>query len=141
MQTSRRVMQAASLGGLLVGVFVLKGNAEQWCPFGGVEAIYTYAREGSLICSLGISSLYVLAALLISLLIVRRAFCSHLCPIGTISEWLHLAGRKLRLPQFRVRGKADAALGLLKYATVGIILFLTCARLSWSSAPSIRATR
>jgi ferredoxin len=121
----RRVVQAGFLVLTLVGVFLLKGNAEQWCPFGGVEALYSYIQEGSLICSLGISSFYVLGALLISVLLLRRAFCGYLCPIGTLSEWTQKLGKFLHIPQVRVTGKTDFALSLLKYAVLVVILFYT----------------
>lgn len=125
MLSTRRVVQAGFLALTLVGVFVLKGNAEAWCPFGGVEALYSYIQEGSLICSLGISSIYVLIALMVSVLLVRRGFCGYLCPIGAISEWTQKLGKILHFPQLRVRGKADDGLSLLKYATIVVILYFT----------------
>ena len=42
MNTGRRAFQAGLLALTLAGVFLLGTNAEAWCPFGGVEAIYTY---------------------------------------------------------------------------------------------------
>ena len=94
MKNARRTVQAGLLALTLMGVFLLGSNAESWCPFGGVEAIYTYATEGNLLCSLGISNFYILAAVILTVLLLRRAFCGYVCPIGTISEWLGvIAGR------------------------------------------------
>lgn len=43
MTITRRIVQFAFLAITLAAVFPLGANAEAWCRFGGVEAIYTYA--------------------------------------------------------------------------------------------------
>ncbi len=88
MKTTRRVVQFGFLALTLVGVFVYRGNAERWCPFGGLEALYTYAAEGNLICSLAVSNFYILGGVIVMTLLLRRVFCGYMCPVGTISEWL-----------------------------------------------------
>lgn len=128
MKTTRRVVQAGFLVLTIVGVFILRGNAERWCPFGGVEALYTYVGEGNLLCSLAISNFYILAAVLLTALLVRRAFCGYACPIGTISEWLGEAGARLKLPQARISARADRVLGLLMYGVLALILYFTWTR-------------
>jgi ferredoxin len=125
MTITRRIVQFAFLAITLAAVFVLGANAEAWCPFGGVEAIYTYAAEGNMLCSLGVSNFYILAAVLLSVLLLRRAFCGYACPIGTISEWLHSIAARAGLRPLRVSGKLDRALALLKYALLGVILWAT----------------
>jgi hypothetical protein len=125
MTKMRRAVQGAFLALTLSAVFGLRANAESWCPFGGVEALYTYIEEGNLVCSLGLSNFYALAALLVSVVLVRRAFCGYVCPIGTISEWLRWLGRRLRLPAARIRADADAVLSLAKYAVLAAIVYFT----------------
>ncbi|MBN1342863.1 MAG: 4Fe-4S binding protein [Phycisphaerae bacterium] len=125
MALTRRTFQAGFLALTLVGVFVLRGNAERWCPFGGVEALYTYATEGNMVCSLGVSNFYVLAGLLVSILLIRRAFCGYVCPIGTISEWIGAAGSRLGIGPARVPQPVERVLALLKYVVLGVILWVT----------------
>ncbi len=125
MTVARRAVQFVFLALILVGVFLLGANAELWCPFGGVEALYEYFTEGTMLCSLGISNFYVLGGLLAMTLLLRRAFCSHVCPIGTLSEWLGRGSAALKLPQARIGGRADRVLGLAKYAVLGLILWVT----------------
>jgi len=125
MKPTRRLIQFAFLSATLIGVYVFGANCERWCPFGGVEAIYTYASEGNMICSLGVSNFYILGGVLLMTLLLRRAFCGYVCPLGTISEWLRLAAGKLGVGEVRVNGRLDRALSLLKYVVLAIILVTT----------------
>ncbi len=125
MTRTRRVLQFAFLGLTLVGVFVVQGNAERWCPFGGVEAIYTYATEGNMICSLGVSNFYILAAVILVALLLRRAFCGYMCPIGAISEWLRAGAARLGIGQVAVPYRLDRVLAKLKYVVLAVILYFT----------------
>lgn len=124
MTRTRRIVQFALLAATVLAVFV-GANAEAWCPFGGVEAFYTYFSEGNMICSLGVSNFFALGAVLLVTLLVRRAFCGYMCPIGTISEWLSLAARRLGLRPRNVPPPLDRLLSLAKYVLLGVILWLT----------------
>ncbi len=125
LRTTRRIAQASFLSLTLVGVFVVRGNAERWCPFGGVEALYTYWQEGNLLCSLGVSNFYILAAVLLITLLFRRAFCGYLCPVGTVSEWLGSLGRFAGIRGAAVPAPLDRGLSLLKYGVLAVVLFIT----------------
>lgn len=122
---TRRAIQGGFLALTLVGVYIWRGNAEAWCPFGGVEAFYQYATEGNLLCSLGVSNLYMLGAVLLMALLLRRAFCGYVCPLGAIFEWTGRAGERLGIRRWRTPQRLDAALRLLKYAVLGLILYFT----------------
>ncbi|MBN2561872.1 MAG: 4Fe-4S binding protein [Phycisphaerae bacterium] len=125
MKTTRRVVQFGFLCLTLAGVFVLRGNAERWCPFGGVEALYTYATEGNMTCSLAISNFYILGGVIVMTLLLRRAFCGYMCPIGTISEWLQRGAARLGIGPARVPRRLDRWLSILKYVVLAIILYFT----------------
>lgn len=125
MKTTRRTIQLGFLVLTLVGVFVWRGNAERWCPFGGVEALYTYATEGNLTCSLAVSNFYILGGVLVMTLLLRRAFCGYICPIGTVSEWLSRVVNRLGIRPRKVPRGLDRGLSLLKYAVLAVILFFT----------------
>ncbi len=125
MQTRRRLLQAFFLLLTLAGVFVVGGNAERWCPFGGVEALYAYFYEGDLLCSLGVSNLYILAAVLLSVLLLRRAFCAYVCPLGTVGEWIQKAAARLGIRARRVPTGLDRALGMAKYLVLAVVLYFT----------------
>jgi polyferredoxin len=69
------------------------------------------------------AGLFLLIAFLAVSLIFRKSFCSWLCPIGTISEWLwqggrELFGRNLALPRW-----ADLPMRSLKYILLGLFAY------------------
>jgi polyferredoxin len=69
------------------------------------------------------AGLFLLLAFLAISLVFRKAFCSWLCPIGTISEWLwqggrELFGRNLALPRW-----ADLPLRSLKYILLALFAY------------------
>ncbi|MHC4944672.1 MAG: 4Fe-4S binding protein [Planctomycetota bacterium] len=121
----RTFVQLGALALTLAGVFLIKGNAERWCPLGGVEALYTYVYEGNMPCSLAVSNFYILGALIALALLFRRIFCSHLCPIGAMSEWLQKAAAGLGIEPARIPAGPDRILSLLKYPLLAVILYFT----------------
>jgi len=61
------------------------------------------------------AGLFLLVAFLTMSLLFRKAFCSWLCPIGTISEWLWEGGRELWGRTFALPRWIDVPLRSLKY--------------------------
>ncbi len=125
MKTTRRTVQFGFLVLTLAGVYVFRGNAERWCPFGGVEALYTYATEGSMTCSLATTNFYILAGVLVMTLLLRRAFCGYLCPVGTTSEWLQRGAARLNIGPASIPPRVDRWLSFLKYPVLAVILYFT----------------
>jgi len=123
----RTLLQATFLGVTLIGVFVVAGNAERWCPFGGVEAMYTYVTEGNLTCSLAISNFYMLGAVVLITLLLRRAFCGYMCPVGTLSDWLRRLTGRVGVKPIAVPRYLDRSLSLLKYVVFGVVIYFTYA--------------
>ncbi len=121
----RVFLQLGFLALTLIAVFVVGGNAERWCPFGGVEALYTYASEGNMPCSLGVSNFYILGAVLGMTLLLRRAFCGYACPIGAISEWVGRGAARLGIRPLSVSPRLDAWLSWLKLPVLALLLWLT----------------
>ena len=125
MKKARHIVQLTFLALVLGSVFIVGSHCERWCPFGGVEAVYTYASEGNMLCSLSTSNFFILGGVLAMTVLLRRAFCSYMCPLGTISEWLHGLGRRLNIPNIRIADKPDRVLALLKYVVLAAIVIAT----------------
>jgi ferredoxin len=123
--SSRALVQSAFVLLVVAGVFLVGGNAERWCPFGGAEAVYTYVHEGNLPCSLGVSNLFMFGGVLLTALLLRRAFCGYACPVGAISEWTRRLGGALGLRRREVPRLADTLLSSLKYGVLALVLVFT----------------
>ncbi len=68
------------------------------------------------------AALAILLAAIISAVVLRRGFCSYICPVGTVSEIAHKLGNKIlvniKLPRF-----LDIPLRALKYLVLGFFAF------------------
>jgi len=63
------------------------------------------------------------AVLAVSLLL-KKGFCGWICPIGTLSQYFWMAGRRLFNRNFRMANYADTALRSLKYILMALFLLL-----------------
>ena len=61
---------------------------------------------------------------LLSSLLLKKTFCSWLCPVGTVSEYLWKLGRKLFRRNFAAPRWLDVPLRGLKYVLLAFFLFL-----------------
>lgn len=69
---------------------VITTSAEAYCPFGGLEALYTFVSSGgTLVSHTHLSNLVILASVLLLTVVARGAFCGWICPLGAIQEWLY----------------------------------------------------
>ncbi|HYO20683.1 MAG TPA: 4Fe-4S binding protein, partial [Dermatophilaceae bacterium] len=94
----------AIVGWQAVGKVVSDGeSAEAWCPLGGFETLWTLVTTGRTVPHVHTSSL-VLAVTVLALAVAGRGFfCGWLCPMGTVQEMVHAAGRAVtnRVPPLR----------------------------------------
>ncbi len=71
-------------------------SSEAYCPFGGIETLYTFFFSGgATIPHAHLSNLIILLAVIATAIIAKSAFCGWICPFGTIQEWLKNLGGKL----------------------------------------------
>ena len=93
---------------------------EAYCPFGGLQALGSYLLNQALSCTMTSAQIVMGVILFIGVLLFSKLFCSFICPIGTVSEWLGTIGDKFKV-RFTITGIADKTLRSLKY----ILLFIT----------------
>jgi polyferredoxin len=105
-QALRRLVQL-SFALFILYVMVIHGLAgegstntipspEAYCPFGGLETFYKYVISGGKFVShTHLSNLVLAAAVLVTALLLRSAFCGWICPLGFIQDTLN--GIKIRL--------------------------------------------
>ena len=97
-------------------------GVEGWLPIASLMNLKYFLVTGRMPTTLAAGMLLLSAFLGISLLL-RKAFCSWLCPIGTISEWLWKLGRKLFGRSLALPRWLDIPLRGLKYLLLGFFLF------------------
>jgi polyferredoxin len=97
---------------------------EAYCPFGGILAFSSFLANNSLACSMTSVQIVMGAALIAGIILFSKLFCSFICPIGTISEWIGKGGEKLKL-RFTITGYADILLRGLKYGILFITVYYT----------------
>jgi polyferredoxin len=114
-------------------------SPEAYCPFGGVETLYKFVSSGGqTINHTHLSNVIILIATLASALVFRSAFCSWICPFGTLQEaitgfssWLQRRIPPLKKAVKTLKANAgplaklDGYLRYLKYVVLAWIVVAT----------------
>lgn len=126
----RVVIQAIILG--LIGYVAVRpvfdtsytADFESYCPFGGLASLGSKLSQGTMSCNMSEVQLMLGIGLLVGVIIVGKLFCSYICPIGSVTEWLGKIGEKLKIRREMPR-YLDRPLRLLKYVLLFITLYFT----------------
>lgn len=97
-------------------------GVEGWLPIAGMMNTKYWLLTGE-IPIIHPAAMFLFLAFLLSSLILRKAFCGWLCPVGTISEYLAAAGRRTFGRHFRLPRLLDIALRSLKYVLMALFLY------------------
>lgn len=97
---------------------------EAYCPFGGLQALGSYLLSQALSCTMTSAQIVMGVLLFAGVLLFSKLFCSYVCPIGTVSEWLGTLGDKLKI-RYTIKGLADKILRSLKYILLFTTLYFT----------------
>jgi len=97
---------------------------EQYCPFGGISSLFSKLNIGSMSCNMSETQVFLGIALLIGAGVIGKIFCSFVCPIGFISEWLGKLGDKLKIRREVPQG-LDRCLRVFKYILLFVTIYFT----------------
>jgi len=97
-------------------------GVEGWLPIAGLMNLKYWLATGR-IPAIHPAALFLLLAFLSIAFLFRKAFCSWLCPVGTLSEYLWRAGRKIFRRNFRLPSWLDIPLRGLKYLLLGFFVW------------------
>ncbi|NLO74189.1 MAG: 4Fe-4S binding protein, partial [candidate division WS1 bacterium] len=92
------------------------------CPFGGIESAFTLISTGAMIQRIYLSSFILLAAVLITAILFRRAFCGYICPLGTLQEIFSRLGRRIFKRAYRLPAAVDRPARWLKYVVLVVVV-------------------
>lgn len=76
-------------------VIFLEGNVEEYCPFGGLETLYSYLTTGVYLKHINPMNLTLFTVIMLMTLALRGGFCGWICPIGTAQEIIRAVGKKI----------------------------------------------
>ena len=97
---------------------------ESYCPYGGIQAFASFLVNKSLACSMTSVQIAMGGILIIAVILFSKLFCSFICPVGTISEWLGALGDKMRIRQ-TITGVNDKIFRMAKYALLFITIYFS----------------
>ena len=98
-------------------------GVDGWLPIAGMMNTKVFFSTGRVPAIHPAAMFLFLAFVLISLL-VKKAFCAWICPVGTLSEALWKLGRKLFHRNFGLPRWLDIPLRSLKYLLLGFFVFI-----------------
>ena len=107
---------------------------EGWLPIASLMNLKYWVVTG-LVPEVHPAGMFLLLAFVAISLVFRKAFCSWLCPIGTLSEWLWQGGREILGRNVRLPPWADIPLRSLKYILLCLFVWVVVSM----SADDLRA--
>jgi len=113
-------------------------GVEGWLPIAGMMNL-KYFLVTRQVPELHPAAMFLLVTFVAMAFLFRKAFCSWLCPVGTVSEYLWKLGRKLFRRNFRLPGWVDIPLRGLKYLLLGFFLWAVSSMSAWAIAAFMRS--
>jgi polyferredoxin len=98
-------------------------GVEAWLPIAALMKLKAFVLTGELPV-VHPAGLFLLVAFLAIALLYRKAFCSWICPIGTLSEWLWQWGQAVFGRTFALPRWFDIPLRSLKYILFGLFAWV-----------------
>ncbi len=127
----RHVLQIGVIA-LIVG-FIVKvffggkpADVEAYCPLGGLESLATFLNSSTLACSMSIVQIMIGIVLAVGVILFSKLFCGYVCPLGTITEWLGVLRKKMKIKyEIPMGSVADKVLRIFKYIILFWIFYMT----------------
>ena len=113
-------------------------GVEGWLPIAGLMNLKYFLVTGH-VPGMHPAAMFLLITFLAMAFLFRKAFCGWLCPIGTLSEYLWLAGRKLFGRNFQLPRWLDIPLRGLKYLLLGFFVWAVASMSAGAIAAFMRS--
>jgi polyferredoxin len=109
-------------------------GVEAWLPIASLMNLKALILTRS-VPGMHAAGMFMLIAFLTISIVYRKAFCSWICPIGTVSEWLWQTGQTFFKRSLMPPRWLDISLRSLKYILLALFLYVVIAM----PVPEIRA--
>jgi ferredoxin len=97
---------------------------EKYCPFGGISSFFSQLNNGTMACNMNETQVFLGFGLLLGAALIGKLFCSHVCPIGSVSEWIGKLGDKLKIRK-ELPKSLDRYFRSLKYVLLFVTVYYT----------------
>lgn len=97
---------------------------EAYCPFGGIASLGSKLSQGTMSCNMSETQVLLGIGVIVGIILVGKLFCSYVCPIGSITEWLGKLGEKWKI-RIDMPNIYDRPLRVLKYGILYAALYYT----------------
>jgi polyferredoxin len=97
-------------------------GVEGWLPIAGLMNARYWLSTGHLPATHP-AAMFLFVSFVAIAFLFRKAFCSWLCPVGTLSEYLWQAGRQVLRRNFQLPKWLDLPLRSLKYLLLGFFVW------------------
>jgi polyferredoxin len=116
MSIRKGMLWFAVMGTFLIGIrHLLPGGAasggsfDAFCPFGAIESMWKYVTTRETLLTTNLLNFAILNGVLSVSLVVGRAFCGWMCPLGAVQEGLAKLARRLGGEKRHLRSKQSKA--------------------------------
>lgn len=103
--------------------FTRPPGVEGWLPIAGLMNLKYFLVTGRAPV-IHPAAMFLLLGFLLMSLLLKKAFCSWLCPVGTVSEYLWKLGRRFLGRNLQAPRWLDIPLRGLKYVLLGFFVFV-----------------
>jgi polyferredoxin len=103
--------------------FERPAGVDGWLPIAGLMNLRYFLVTRNL-PEIHPSAMVLVCVFLLSSLLIKKSFCSWLCPVGTVSEYFWKLGRKLFRRSLTVPRWIDLPLRSLKYLLLAFFLYI-----------------
>jgi polyferredoxin len=97
-------------------------GVEGWLPIAGLMQLKFFLMTGQ-VPRVHPAGFFLFVAFLAISFLLRKSFCSWICPVGTVSEYLWKLGRSIFRRNYRLPRWADLALRSLKYLLLSFFAY------------------
>ena len=100
-------------------------EVDAWLPISSFMSLVYLVRTG-IANTVHPAGLVLFTLILLLAVAMRRGFCSWVCPVGTLSEGVHLAGALVFKRSARMPKPLDLALCSIKYLVLAFFVVMIC---------------
>jgi polyferredoxin len=107
-------------------------SVDAFLPIGGLMAFKYFILTLGTVDPVHPAGLVIFVAVLGVSLVLKKGFCGWICPIGTVSQYIWMAGEKIFGRNFKITGFTDISLRSLKYVLLGLFILFIGVMPVWS---------